>query len=166
MKKIIVIGSGGAGKSTFSKQLGNALNIEVIHLDALYWKPNWVKTPRDEWTEIVRNLLEHDSWIMDGNFGGTREMRLKACDTIVFLDISRRVCLYRVLKRFFLYRGNTRPDMADGCNEKIDMEFIAWIWNYPKRNRPRILEEIEHYSEKRLVILRSTREIDLFLQGL
>ncbi len=79
MKKIIVIGSGGAGKSTFSKQLGNALNIEVVHLDALYWKPNWVKTSRDEWTKIVRDLLEHDSWIMDGNFGGTREMRLKAC---------------------------------------------------------------------------------------
>jgi adenylate kinase family enzyme len=131
MKKIIVIGSGGAGKSTFSKQLGNALNIQVIHLDALYWKPNWVKTPRDEWTEIVRNLLERDSWIMDGNFGGTREMRMKACDTVIFLDIPSRVCLYRVLKRFFLNRGKTRPDMADCCNEKIDMEFIHVRVQYP-----------------------------------
>jgi adenylate kinase family enzyme len=166
MKKIIVIGSGGAGKSTFSKRLGNALNIEVIHLDALYWKPNWEKTPRDEWTEIVRNLLERDSWVMDGNFGGTREMRLKACDMVIFFDLPRRICLYRVLKRFFLYRGKTRPEMADSCNEKIDLEFISWIWNYPNRNRPRILEEMEHFAEKRLVILLSVREIDLFLQCL
>ena len=82
------------------------------------------------------------------------------------LPAQPRVSLYRVLKRFFLYRGRTRLDMADGCNEKIDIEFISWIWNYQKRNRPRILEEMEHFVEKRLVILRSKREIDLFLQGL
>lgn len=166
MKKIIVIGSGGAGKSTFSKRLGKALNIDVIHLDTLYWRPNWVKTPVYEWNEIVRKLLKADSWIMDGNFGGTREMRMKACDTVIFLDLPRRVCLYRILKRVLLYRGKTRPDMAAGCSEKIDLEFIAWIWNYPYRSRPRILDEMKHFSAKHLVVLRSTREIDAFLLGI
>lgn len=166
MKRIIVIGSGGAGKSTFSKRLGEALSIEVIHLDALYWKPNWEKMSADEWTEIVRTLVQGESWIMDGNFGGTREMRMEACDTVIFLDIPRRICLYRILKRPFLFRGKTRPDMAEGCNEKVDLEFIAWVWNYPNRARPPILEQMDQFPHTRKVVLRSSREIESFLQGL
>lgn len=166
MKKIIVIGSGGAGKSAFSRRLGNALNVEVIHLDKLYWKPNWEKTPKDEWARIVEELLAGESWVMDGNFGGTREMRMRACDTVVFLDIPRRICLYRILKRAVVYSGKTRPDMAEGCNERFDWEFVQWVWNYPNRARPRIQSLLERFADKNIVVLRSTREFDNFLQSL
>lgn len=112
MKRVIIIGSGGAGKSTLARRLGEKTGIEVIHLDMLYWKPGWVKTGKEEWCEIVRQATEKESWIMDGNFGGTFEMRAEAADTIIFLEISRLVCLYRVLKRLFFYRNTQRPDMA------------------------------------------------------
>ncbi len=166
MKKVIVIGSGGAGKSTFSNSLGEKLGIEVIHLDRLYWRPNWVETPKDEWIETVRQHLGRDSWIIDGNYGGTREMRLQACDTVIFLDIPRRVCLYRILKRAVVYHGRSRPDMAEGCNEKIDLEFILWIWNYPNDARKRVTEQLECFPEKTVIVLRSTHDIESFLQKL
>lgn len=166
MKKIIVIGSGGAGKSTFARRLADLLSIEVIHLDQLYWKPNWVTTPKDEWSKIVEELLSRDSWVMDGNFGGTREMRMAASDTIIFLDIPRRICLYRILKRVVVYRGKTRPDMAEGCKEKFDLEFVQWVWNYPNRSRRSLLEEIEKFKDKKIVILRSTNDTESFLEEL
>ena len=164
MRKIIVIGSGGAGKSTFSRRLGERLGLPVIHLDQLYWRPNWVEPPKEEWAETIRELLNGDSWIMDGNYGGTREMRLQACDAVIFLDLPRYVCLYRVLKRAFQYRGKTRPDMADGCNEKIDLEFALWVWNYPNSSGRKLLAELSEISEKKIVVLRSTHEVEAFLQ--
>src|SRR3982751_1716212 len=99
MKKILVIGSGGAGKSTFAQRLGAILKLEVIHLDSLYWSSGWVEMPKDEWRTMVDELLKKDSWIMDGNYGGTLDIRLEAADTVVFLDISRLICLWRILKR-------------------------------------------------------------------
>lgn len=165
MKKVIVIGSGGAGKSTFSKQLGERTGIEVIHLDQEYWRPNWEKTPVDEWEAKVAAMLERDSWIMDGNFGGTREMRMRACDTIIFLDLPRRVCLYRILKRTIKYYGRSRPDMTEGCNERFDLEFIGWIWKYPYRTRKRVTEAITQFPGKRCIRLRSGREVTEFLRS-
>lgn len=164
MKRVVVIGSGGAGKSTFSRQLGETLGIEVIHLDPLYWQPNWVETPKDEWVETVAELIKRDSWVMDGNFGGTREMRFRSADTIIFLDIPRRVCLYRVIKRVIRYRGKTRPDMAEGCKERFDLGFLIWVWNFPYDTKRRIEEAIARFPEKNVVILRSNQEIDSFLQ--
>ena len=94
-----MIGSGGAGKSTVARHLGKLLNIEVFNLDALYWKPGWVKTPRGEWRKIIEELLKRDSWIIDGNYSNTLELRLKECDTVIFLDIGSAACLWRVVKR-------------------------------------------------------------------
>jgi adenylate kinase family enzyme len=164
MKKIIVIGSGGAGKSSFSRRLGEKLGLPVVHLDRLYWRPNWTKTPRDEWIPIVRREIAKEEWIIDGNFGNTREMRMAACDTVIFLDMPRWLCMYRILKRTLLYRQDTRPDMAEGCHEHFDPEFMLWVWNYPNQGRRRVTEQLERYAEKNIVVLRSTREIDSFLQ--
>jgi len=163
MNRVVVIGSGGAGKSTFSKQLGGVLGIPIIHLDSLYWKPNWRKTQPEEWEKTVAELVERDSWVMDGNYGGTREMRIRASDTLIFLDVPRLVCLYRVVRRAIAYRGKSRPDMAEGCREKIDLEFVSWVWNFPERARARILEQMEQFPEKRFVILRTSREAETFL---
>ncbi len=162
MRKIIIVGSGGAGKTTLARRLGEATGIEVIHLDSLFWRPNWTRTPEEEWISKVESLVKCDSWIMDGNFGGTREIRLAACDTIIWLDTPRHVCLYRALKRTVTYHNRTRPDMAEGCNEKLDWEFLRWIWEYPSRI-PRLLEQIKNHSGKRLIVIRSEKDVEALL---
>ena len=167
MRKVLVIGSGGAGKSTFARRLGAALGIEVIHLDALYWNPGWVGTPKAEWLATVGELARRDSWIMDGNYSGTLDVRFEACDTVVFLDMSRAVCLWRVFKRRVLYRDAGRPDMAVGCPEQLTLEFARWVWNYPRRTRPKVTGMLEaNEGGKRIVWLRSDADVERFFAGL
>lgn len=168
MKKILVIGSSGAGKSTFSRRLHEATGLKLIHLDVLHWKPNWTEPDKEEWRKTVENALQGEEWIMDGNFSGTMEMRIQASDTVIFLDLPRATCVYRILKRVVFYRKGSRPDMADGCDEKFDWEFIKWVWNYPKRSKPKVeslLKSVE--DEKTVIRLKSKKEIeDFFVNGL
>ena len=167
MKRVLVIGPGGAGKSTFARQLGNALNLDVNHLDTTYWRSGWTKPSEDEWLQTVNRLVSGDSWILDGNFGGTLELRLKHCDTVVFLDMSRLLCLWRIVKRRLFYRNRSRPDMAEGCHEKLDLDFILWVWNYSRRSRPRVVKLLrEQCDGKEIVWLRSRREVRNFLASL
>jgi adenylate kinase family enzyme len=120
--------------------------------------------PKPEWAARVAELVRRDAWIMDGNYSGTFDIRLKACDTLIFLDMPRLVCLWRVLKRWLAYRGRTRPDMAAGCDEKINMEFILWVWNYPRTNRPEVLRRMrENATSKQMIRLRSPAEAERFL---
>jgi len=164
MKRVLVIGPGGAGKSTFARRLGERLNIEVTHLDKAYWRSGWTKPGEDEWVQRVAELTSGDAWVMDGNFGGTLELRVKHCDTIIFLDMPRLLCLWRVVKRRLTYRNRSRPDMAEGCHEKLDLEFILWVWNYSRRSRPRVVKLLaEHAEGKQVVWLRSPREAERFL---
>ncbi|HEY2847055.1 MAG TPA: hypothetical protein VGI80_04505, partial [Pyrinomonadaceae bacterium] len=153
MKRVVVIGSGGSGKSTFSRRLGEVTGLSVVHLDKLYWQPGWVKTPRGEWIEIIRREIDEREWIIDGNYGNTRAMRMAAADTIVMLDLPRWLCMYRILKRTITYREGTRPDMADGCRERFDPEFVLWVWNYPRQGKRRAIDEISQLEGKRVVIL-------------
>jgi adenylate kinase family enzyme len=112
----------------------------------------------------VEELLSRDAWIMDGNYSGTLAARYKACDTVIFLDMPRRVCIRRVLKRALMYRKKSRPDMAEGCPEKLSWEFILWIWNYPSRTRPKVLSMLEsNPDEKTIVRLRSPSDVKRFL---
>ena len=159
-----MIGSGGAGKSTFARRLGARTGLPVIHLDARYWRAGWEPTPPDEWHEVVRELVAREAWVMDGNYGGTLDARLAACDTVIFLDLPRLVCLWRVVRRWARHRGGTRPDMAPGCNEQISLEFIRWIWGYPTRQRPAILRRLSTLSVgQRAVVLRSAADVERFL---
>jgi adenylate kinase family enzyme len=167
MKRIIIIGSGGAGKSTLAKRLGEISNLPVLHLDKLYWQPNWQEPNKTDWENKVSELLKNDTWIMDGNFGGTLEMRLNACDTVIYLDFSPFVCLYRVLKRNLKYRNTNRPDMTIGCNEKMDFEFLDWILSYRKRKKPKVLELLAKFqNEKNIIILKTAKDVETFLENL
>ncbi|EEL34094.1 Topology modulation protein [Bacillus cereus Rock3-28] len=165
MKKIILIGSGGSGKSTLAKQLGNKLNIKVHHLDALFWKPNWEGVPREEQRKVQNNLIKEEKWIIDGNYGGTMDIRLNAADTIIFLDIHRTICVYRAFKRIVQYRNKTRPDMGAGCEERLDLQFFKWIWEYPNKKKPTILKRLDQLSKgKEVIILKSPNEVKRFLK--
>src|SRR5688572_22342824 len=109
MERVLVIGSGGAGKSTFAKRLAERLGLPLVHLDAIYWRDGWIETPKEEWRGIVARLIGEPRWVMDGNYGGTMDMRLAAADTVIFLDMPRVVCLWRVVKRYFQFRGHAHP---------------------------------------------------------
>ena len=164
MKRVLVIGPGGSGKSTFAKRLGQLLNIDVKHLDRFYWSEGWTKPAEDDWLTTVSELASGEAWVMDGNFGGTLELRVKHCDTIVFLDMPRLLCLWRVIKRRLLYRNRSRPDMAEGCDEKLDLEFVSWVWNYSRTSRPKVVRLLAENAEcKRVVWLRSNAEVEEFL---
>ncbi|HEV2859716.1 MAG TPA: DNA topology modulation protein [Pyrinomonadaceae bacterium] len=167
MKKVLVIGSGGSGKSTLARRLGERLGVEVLHLDRFYWRAGWVETPKQEWARKVEELVAGESWVMDGNYSGTLERRLEACDTVVFLDLPRAVCVWRVLKRLVTSRWRGRPDMAEGCEDRFSLEFLSWVWNYPERSRPKVLALLEAKAAgKRVVRLGSGAEVERFLAGL
>jgi adenylate kinase family enzyme len=138
----MVIGSGGAGKSVFSLELARRTGLPVIHLDREYWQPGWQHMPEPDWEAKVAKLVQGERWIIDGNYGGTMHLRLAAADTIVFLDIPRLVCLWAVTTRWLRHRRRSRPDMAPGLNDKLDLEFLRWIWGYPRTRRPGILRQL------------------------
>jgi len=163
MNKIVVLGSSGSGKSTLARKLGELLSIEVVHLDSYYWQPDWVATPEDQWAEKIVELLGRESWVMDGNYPSSLELRLGYADTVIFIDQSRWICLWRCLRRFVMYRGANRPELAEGCNEKIDLDFIKWIWNYPRDVKPQIERVLEQHVEKQIVRLKSSNEVGTFL---
>ena len=166
MKKVLVIGPGGAGKSTLARRLGELLNIDVKHLDKFYWRPGWQEPAKDVWVRIVNELARADSWIMDGNYSGTLDLRIQHCDTIIFLDLPRVVCLWRIARRRLLNRNRARPDMAEGCNEKIDWSFVEWVWNYSRRSRPKVMRLLrEHSTTKQIIWLRSRADVEKFLHS-
>jgi adenylate kinase family enzyme len=167
MKRVLVIGSGGAGKSTFSRRLAEVTGLPLVHLDRLFWKPGWVETDRSKWIEIMAQVLDGERWIIDGNYSGTLEMRLAACDTVIFLDMPRLLCTYRVLKRVVKYKKGSRPDMADGCYEQFDPTFLKFVWTYPERSKPNVLRRLENVRDtKTIITLRSRREVESLLSGL
>jgi adenylate kinase family enzyme len=167
MERILILGSGGAGKSTLALQLGKVLGLEVFHLDQHYWQPNWVEPSREDWLVTLDQLTSHAKWIIDGNFSGSLEQRLAKCDTVILLDLPRLTCLVRILKRRWIHRNRIRLDMAEGCPEKLDLKFLGWIWNFPNRTRPKIISRIENNGRvKNLVILRSRKDVKQFLSAL
>ena len=163
MKRVAVIGSSGAGKSRLSLALSRILELPVIHLDAHYWNPGWVGTPRPEWKVRQQRLLEPERWIADGNYGSTLELRLNAADTVVFLDFPRWLCTWRVLKRVWTYRRGSRPDMAAGCDERIDWDFIKYVWTFPEKHRPIIEQKLRELDGKQIYRLSTPAEVEQFL---
>ena len=166
MERILIIGCGGAGKSTLARQLGEKLGLPVVHLDSIFWLPNWVERNRDEFDELVRQELMKQTWIMDGNFNRTLPERVKYCDTIIYLDFSRMACLLGVLKRIVTTYGTVRPDMGEGCPERFDLEFLKWVWNFNKNKREsyyRLLNETEGVNT---IVLKNRRMVKRFLKEL
>ncbi|TFH05303.1 MAG: DNA topology modulation protein [Candidatus Thorarchaeota archaeon] len=167
LRRILILGPSGSGKSTVGKRIGKILGIPIVHLDMHYWKPNWVETPKDEWPGKVKDLIASKIWVMDGNYTSTLQMRAKAADTLIFLDMTRGLSYFRVVSRYLRNRGKTRPDVTEGCPEKIDMDFIRWIWDYPRTKKPVILRFLEKLkSSKNVYILNNQNEIEAFLKAL
>ncbi len=167
MRRVLIIGCCGSGKSTFAKKLNKILKLELIHLDKLYWKPGWQRSSQVEWTKIVQEIIEKDSWIMDGNYDSTLDMRIVKADTVVFFNFPRITCLYNTFKRAL--RGKlfkvVRSDIKEGCGEKLDWTFLKWIWKFNKEVRLNYLEKLYKLKkEKEIIILHNYKESDDFLE--
>ena len=159
MKKIIVIGCPGSGKSRFSKELNAKTDIPLFHLDMMYWNADKTIVEKSVFLKRLENVISEKEWIIDGNYASTMELRISVCDTVFFLDYPTEVCLDGVKKR----HGKPRSDMP-WIEHEEDSEFIKFIENFNKSQRPDILALLDKYSNKNIVIFKSREEADNFIE--
>ncbi len=168
MDKIMIIGFSGCGKSTLARRLGAALGIEPLHFDTIHWLPGWTESSDEYKTERVQKELEKDRWIIEGSYRRILwKERIDAADTIIFLDFNRFLCLYRVIKRRIMYAGKTRPDMGAGCEEKIDFEFLRWVfWDGRKKrkNNLELMERLKNTEGKNAYTFTNPKKLEKFVR--
>ena len=142
-QRILVIGCSGSGKSTLSQYLARRMDRLYVSCDRdIFWLPGWKIRPRAEVDERMQFFVSMDRWIIDGNSPRTLPIRLSRTDMIIWLRPSRSVCLWGVISRWIRFRGQTRPEMAEGCPEKIDAKFLRYIWNFEKTEVPEIMGHV------------------------
>jgi adenylate kinase family enzyme len=167
MRRILVVGCPGAGKSTFARRLAERLLLPVIHLDFHYWHSGWQPCERIGWRERCAALAATPDWIMNGNFSDTHDIRMPRADTLIWLDYPRRTCMRRVLLRIVKDYGRHRQDMPERCREQLDPEFIRFVCDFPARNRPHLVEGVERYgAHLRVTRFVGDRDADAFPMGL
>ena len=166
-QRIVILGSSGGGKSTLARQLGESLDLPVVHLDRLFWKPGWVESPRAEFDARVLEVTATECWVIDGNYSRTLPARIERADLIIYIEISRYRALWRVMRRWRSSLGRTRPDMGEGCPERIDFGFLSFVWHYPNRRGPehRQMAEDAGAAGKTLVVLKAGREVSEFAKA-
>ena len=161
--KIAIIGYSGSGKSTLARQLAEAYNIPVLHFDKVQFRPNWEIRPQPSKEIMTKTFLDlHKDWVIDGNYSKLSfERRMEEADVIILLLFNRISCLYRVTRRYLKYKNTTRSDMADGCQEKLDREFVKWILRdgRSKTARQRYQNVVSQYPEK-TIVLKNQRQLD------
>jgi adenylate kinase family enzyme len=142
MRRVLVVGGPGAGKSTFARRLGARLQLPVVHLDFHYWRSGWQEPALGEWRNAVAALAAAQTWVMDGNYANTYDIRMPLADSLVWLDYPRAICMRRVLWRTLRGFGRTRSDLPPGCREKLDPEFLRFVWQYRGKHRHHIEDGI------------------------
>ena len=161
MKKVIVIGCSGSGKSVFSRSFASLSGFPLYHLDNIWWREDGTNISRDEFDERLGEILDRDEWIIDGNYKRTMERRMAACDTVIFFDLPLEDCIEGIKAR----RGKPRPDMPwRGAGDSDDPEFMEFVKSFKDVQRPHVIELLEKYSDKRIVIFKSRDEADGFLR--
>lgn len=156
-QRILILGSPGSGKSTLARQLATHTALPLVHLDRLYWSAGWVEPTPAEWHARLETALAAPRWIMDGNYASSLPLRLRHADTVLLLDYPTPLCLWRVLRRILTTHGGQRDDMAPGCLEHFDPEFIAYVWRFRRRQRPLVLAALQDFAGT-VHHLRSPRE--------
>lgn len=163
MKKVIIIGCPGSGKSTFARSLHELTGIPLFYLDQMNWNPDKTVVPKPVFTERLLTAMKGDKWIIDGNYGSTMEMQMQVCDTVFFLDYSTDVCLAGIESR----RGKERADMpwieAPG---ETDEEFVQFIRDYNTVSKPRVLRLLHQYPEKHVIVFQSRADSEAYLERL
>jgi adenylate kinase family enzyme len=169
MDKIVIIGSPGAGKSTLARKLGRKLHIKVVHLDRKFWQPGWKEKPRDTRIDILKKLVQEKQWIIEGTYLDSSEPRLRAADTIIFLDIHPFLCLQRVIMQHYKYQGQPRHDLMEGCEDKLTMIRILKVLVFPFRGRRTLEKKLRNFKfdeAKHITWLRSPKDVEDFVARL
>ena len=161
MKKVMVIGCPGSGKSTFARALHERMGLPLFYLDMMYWNADKTTVDKAIFRHRLSEALQKSEWIIDGNYGSTMELRMQSCDTVFFLDYPTEVCLDGIRNR----RGKPRPDMPWVETEE-DAEFVEFIQSYNQQSRPHVMELLRQYPEKNVFIFQNRDEADDFLNSL
>ncbi len=158
MKKVLVIGCPGSGKSTFARRLHERTGLPLIHLDNLYWRADRTHLTHEEFDEALDFAMTGPEWIIDGNYGRTMERRLHACDTVFFLDMDEETCLAGIRERV----GRPHPDLP-WTETTLDPEFEGWVRSYRAEQRPKVLFLLEQCPEKEIHIFHARKELEDWL---
>ena len=148
MHRVLVIGSPGSGKSTLSHSLADGTGLPLYHLDRLFWLAGWIERDRAAGLAELERVLARDRWIIDGNYGSSLPLRIARADTVIWLDYPTRICLVRALRRWAQYRGRTRPDMTEGCPERLDGAFLFYILEFRRSWRKRNAAALADFGGK------------------
>ncbi|EJZ21433.1 AAA family ATPase [Rhizobium sp. Pop5] len=162
IQRIVIFGCSGTGKSTLAQALAQRFGLTYLSMDRdIFWLPGWKLRSREEAIQRIRDAVAGDRWIMDGNSPSTLAIRLARADMVLWRRPPRSVAIRGVLGRWWKYRGRTRPEMAPGCPEKIDLQFLHYIWTFERREAPQFESVLAHHGAGIPVLtLRSFRESD------
>jgi adenylate kinase family enzyme len=163
MEKIAIIGSSGAGKSTLAKKLGSILKIKVFHMDRFCWLRGWKGKTGDTRIDILQELVRGKQWIIEGTYLDSSAPRLEAADTIIFLDTPPLLCFWRIIKRHWEYRKRSRRDIPERCTDKLTLLHMLKVLVFPLIGRRRLKKKLHKYGSKRIIRLRSVKEVEDFL---
>ena len=166
MRKVLIIGGNGSGKTTMARQLAEITGLPLCHLDTLYWTDDWQPRERSEFITLLQAELEKEKWILDGNMRRTLPQRLPYCDTVIYLDFSGIRCFLGTLKRLVQNHGQSRPDMGGNCPERFDFEFLRCVWEFNKKHRKRYNEMLDSANGIKVIKLKNRKEASQFLENL
>ncbi|WP_375263040.1 AAA family ATPase [Palleronia sp.] len=166
MKRVMIVGQPGAGKSTLARGIGVRTGLPVVHIDHIHWQSGWCERPREDKTRLCHEIHARGRWVFEGGHSSTWPERLARCGTLIWMDVPASKRLWRVVRRSLRYRGQTRPDLPDGCPEHIDPKFFRWIWETRNTGRAKIGAFFDAATDKRKVRLRRNRDVAAFLASL
>ena len=160
MQKVMVIGCPGGGKSTFAKALARKTGLPLFHLDQMYWNNDKTTVSKEVFLERLHHVLNEERFIIDGNYESTLELRAAVCDTIFFLDYPPEVCLDGIETR----KGKPRSDMPwFERSDEIDEEFLRFVKEYEIKSKPKVVNLLEKYADKKIVVFKTRTESEVFL---